>query len=579
MTNPNKKLTGLEQANKAALANMSPRYHRLDELEKWVDGTQYKGRPDWFTGGPAEVPLWEREPCVVYPIVSVAISSNADLCLGEGKFPTFQVTHSGQGSAGTDGEEKTDPLEVCLRHIHRLSRFPTVVKDAYKDGQGCGTAVSILGVRNGIPFQDLVPAKWCTREVDASGQVTSLAIEYPYLDEVKQRDGTWQVRAMLYRRVIDAQSDTTYLPAIANENGIAPSWQADSSKTIEHGLGFCPVVWYPFMKGCQAVNVIDGKAIHAKLTDEIQAHDIARSQWHRGALYSEPQIYEIGVDGDHNPTGQGRVAMVPATEHGGPATPDNPIVSQYQEGPGQSARKKGPNHVWRYPSKDTKVGAIEYAAGALKSQQDNCSDLRVKIQEALAVVLLDPENIKMASMTSGKALEALRQKQLDRIDEHRDDLRDGFIVPSIIMQLRLLKKLGTQMKVPGVEEAVAALGPAQEFSAPDVQVTWGSYFKADPAEQLQLIQMVKEALKDLPLITKKLAVEKIAPIFGIKDIDALMHELEKEATEREAKLATELRLMRDEPGGAVSSNPAAASAGGNRRGPKDGQVDAVQDGD
>lgn len=575
----NLQIHGVETARQAWLANVGPRAWRLNELERWVDGTQYQGRPNWFAPVP-EVPLWEREPCVVYPVVQIAISSNVDLCLGEGKFPAFGVAHSGSAKA-TEATEEQDPIESYLQHAHKLSRFPTVVKAAYRDGQGCGTAVGILGARNGLPTEDLVPAKWCEREVDAAGNVTKLTIEYPYLDEYRQPDGSWAVRTLLYRRVIDEQRDVTFLPAVANENGIKPTWEEDPAKTVKHGLGFCPVVWYAFMRGCQPVNVIDGRAIHTQITDEIQAHDIARSQWHRGALYSEPQICEIGVPAGYNPTGEGRAPVVPSTEVDS-VTGETKISGGFREDDGiKGARKKGPGEVWQYPSKDTKPIVLAYPAEALKAQQDNCSDLRIKIQEALCVVFLDVENIKtVASGLSGKALEALRKKQLDRVDEHRDDLEAGFIVPSIVMQLRILRKLGAGMKVPGAAEALKALG-SREFSTPDIQVTWGEYFKPDPEEQSKLIALVKEALKDNPLITKKIAVEKIAAIFGIKDVQALLDELEKEAKERVEKMATEVRLLRADadPGRPVQGNPGGLPPGGNRGRPQDGQVDAGQAGD
>ncbi len=521
---------GAEKAARATLANVSPRYLRLERLAKWVEGTQYKGRKSWWDDS---VPLWEREPCIVYPVVSIAIKSNADLCLGEGKFPTFTV----------GGPTNDSPIEVALRSFHEKCRFRTVVKEAYCDGQGTKTAVSIIGARNGRPIQDTVPAKWCEREVDADGNVTKLTIQYPYNEEYKNERGEWTVQAKLYRRVIDQKRDVTYLPADADENGIAPNWVEDKTKTIEHNLGFCPVIWYPFMRGCQPVNEIDGKAIHELVTDEIQAHDIARSQWHRGALLSEPQICEFGVAPGYNPTGdKGRTPIVPSTEAGGEPSPLNPITGGYKDGQPAGARKKGPGNVWQYADPKTRAELLVYPSDALKAQQDNCSDLRIKIQESLAVVFLDPENIKFAATTSGKALEAIKQRQIDRVSDHRDDLRDGFIVPSIVMQLRVMKALGLSLKVRGVKEAMAEL-QALDLDDLDVGVKWGDYFKADPEEQKKLLDLAATALKGTPLVTRRKAVEKVASIFGIEDVGALMTELEKEDQARAEAVQSELKAL------------------------------------
>jgi len=265
---------GADKAARAIAANVSPRYRRLEDLESWASCRQYDGRPDWWTGGETEVPLWERRPCFVYPVVAVAASSNVDLTLGEGRFPSLS-TKPGEGKGdGGLSEADSDALDALISDYHRASRFKSHVREAFLAAQGCGTACAIHGVRFGRPFNDLVPAKWGTPTFDNDGSVAVLEIRYPYLDERKV-DGKWEVRAMLYRRVIDASVDVTFLPVEAREDGIEPNWQPDPAQLIEHGLGFCPVVWYPFMRGCEAVNRIDGHAIHENLRDEIHGLDLA----------------------------------------------------------------------------------------------------------------------------------------------------------------------------------------------------------------------------------------------------------------------------------------------------------------
>ncbi len=569
MTTP--ALQGQAEADRIALANMSPRYRRLDALERWVTGTQYKGRPNWWDDN---VPLWEREPCIVYPVVDIAIQSNTDLCLGEGRFPRFGITHTGKDTAESSGDE-TSPVETFLGQYHRLSRFGTACREAFSSAQGCGTTVALQGARKGVPFVDLLPAKWCTVELNDEGQPAKLTIEYPYIDEQKDRSGQWVAKAMLFRRVIDEQRDVFYKPAEATEHGGKVDWQEDPAKTVTHGLGFCPVVWYPFMRGCQPVNVIDGKAIHQWVTDEIQAHDIARSQWHRGALMSEPQVFETGVTPGFNPTAEGRAAFVPTTEHGGPVTPDNPITGHFAESaPQTKARKRGPGYVWQYPD-GAKVDALFYPGDALKAQQDNCSDLRVKLQEALCVVFLDPENIKFAATTSGKALEAIKQKQLDRCAQYREDFRDGFLIPCVKMQLRLMRQLGASLKVPGLKEALSALGKGEEAD-PDIEVRYGDFYTPDPTEQKALIELIALSAKE-GLLDRESAIEKAAPILGVQNIEELKKRLEKQRAEDEEREIAELKRWSETGGNpsAVPGSPAKPPKGGDSGRPKDGKVNAV----
>ncbi len=438
------------------IANTSPRYRRLENLERWVKGSQYEGLKSWWD---AETPLWERAPCLVYPVAQIAIQSNTDLVLGEGRFPviTSKPGEDESEDEGGIGEDESTKLDRFIVEYHKLSQFRAHSRAAFSGGQGCGTAIAIHGVRNAKPFNDLIPAKWGEAEFAVDGSVTKLEIRYPFEDEFKDRDGRWRTRIMLYRRVIDEERDVTYLPAEGREDGAEPSWAVDKTKTVEHRFGFCPVVWYPFMRGCQPVNVVDGEAIHAMVLDEIHGHDIAISQRHRCALLSEPQICEIGVDPGYNPTESGRMPqMIPASEKGSFIDATNPQRGGYITGPPIGARKKGPGHVWQYSNPDTKVEALTIGKDALEAQAENAKDIRMKLQEALCVVFLDPEGIKFAATTSGKALEAIKQKQIDRCDQYRDDLRDNFLLPSVNMQLRIahtVQARGERLDVAGAKEA------------------------------------------------------------------------------------------------------------------------------
>lgn len=488
-----------ERPLRQALAYKSPRYRRLEELESWVSCDQYEGRPSWWDD---KVPQWERKPCIAYPVVRMAIDSNVDLMLGERAFPRFSTERKDEGE-----------LDSKVQDIHRSARFRSACREAFASAQGCGTACAVYGLRNDQPFADLIPAKWCEPEFEETDTftVSRLVIQYPYLDQRKNAHGEWEVVAMVYRRVIDADKDTVFRPAEARDDGGDIDWQVES--TIEHPFGFCPVVWYPFMRGAAAVNVIDGKAVHDGFQDEIQAHDIARSQWHKTSLYCDPQIVEIGVSTGHNPTGDGRTAVMPATEHGGPVHPDNPVRGHYVDGKPQAARKKGTGHVWQYPNKDTKVEVLTVSGDALKAQQENVASLRNQLQESLSVVFLDPNNIKFAATTSGKALEAIKQKQLDRVDQYREDFRDGFLLPSLRMQMRIAKM--------------------DDSAVDSIQVKWGSYQAPDFEEQQKVLELLQVALgcaKGKQLITLEVAVQKLvdSDIFEIEDISEHVEALRKE---------------------------------------------------
>ena len=68
---------------------------------------------------------------------------------------------------------------------------------------------------------------------------------------------------------------------------------------------------------------------------------------------------------------------------------------------------------------------------------------------------MDSEHIKMGSTMSGKALEALKARQLDRCDQYRSDVADHLIVPTVEMLLRIACATGgTALRLPGLKKAL-----------------------------------------------------------------------------------------------------------------------------
>lgn len=572
---------GYAEAVRVLNANHTPRFHALHELERWVATTQYDDRKaQWLDS--CEIPLWERRPCIAYPTVANAIASNVDLVLGEGRFP--EIGPEDDDAPEIDDDEQRRAVGRTLADLVEKARVKAVCREALATGQGCGTAVAIAGVRNGRLFADTTKAKWCTPELDVDGNVTRLEIRYPYLDRTwDQAKRVWRVECKLYRRVIDAERDVTYLPAKADPDGAEPKWQEDPERTFKHGFGFCPVIWYAHRKGTSVVNEIDGVAIHDKVRDEIEAYDVAISQRHRCAIYLEPQIVEIGVPPGFSPTELGRAPVQP----GHPGRPIDVSAEigaltkqQSYDHPSDSAgtgsRKKGPGFPWQYPNDKTKVEMLQLDPGALEALDKHIADLRNKLSESLAVVFLDPDNLKFSATVSGKALSILKQRQLDSCDITRDDFGDGFIVPLVKMLIRVALKTGAKLKDIGKSRAeLQALADADA----GMKLAWGDYFAPGTDEEKSLVELARQA-HEAGLITKRVAVEKIQRTFSIESVDALLIELEAEAEEKMKREQEALHALdREMNGGGATggtqppsgarggANPPKASGGGSGRAP------------
>jgi hypothetical protein len=334
--------------------------------------------------------------------------------------------------------------------------------------------VALHGHRNGIPFADLIPAKTATPTFDLDGAVMSVEVRYPYVEEYQEpASGTWKYRVKLYRRTIDDKLDTTFQPADADPSGREPKWVPDKTRTIRHGLGFCPIVWYAFMKGCVPINVFDGKALHADHTDEIHQHDIAVSQRHRCALFSEPQICETGVEKGSSPTEMGQTPVVQSSEHGGRLVEDrssagsstNPLTGGYGKAKASAGPQEGPGYVWQYENSEAGVFAIIIPSrlSSFRTTTRATSCTRSKSRSASCFPSRKTSSTQRRSRARRSS--SWKARQLDRCDQYRDDLRDNF-PPSVNVQLRIASVLGSTLKVSGADQVATIIAKLQEPEVP-----------------------------------------------------------------------------------------------------------------
>jgi hypothetical protein len=543
-------------AKRALLANLSPRFMRLDRLERYVLGTQYEGRASFYD---QDTPVNDRAPCIVYSIVSSAIRSNVDLCLGEGRFPELtSYVDEDDSSFDVDvglNEEDSELMDRGVRAMVEQSRLPSVAKELLAASMGCGTAVAICSIRNGKLRIDTTKAKWCTPTFDSLNpdEVESLEIRYPYLveyyDEIAKQ---WGLRCMIYRRVIDEVSDVTFRPAAADDSWVDPDnivWTRDDEKSVDHGLGFCPVVWYKLLPDCSSVADYDGTAVHAHLLDELDALNMALSQRHVASLIAaSPPTIEIGVDDDVNPSPMGMssssIYLVGEWTHATSQMPDHPGNKSWGGGhQPKMVRKRGPGIIWRYPNPLSKVQQLTLPGDALKPVDDNCRDLRAKIAEALSVTFTDIENQRTTLDVSGRALRELHKRQIERCDSFRDDFGDNCLLRVVDVLVRLvLSKKDSELRVPGVKKIrpilerfnidVAGEGGDSdvetEWSPPKLDLIWGEYFAPSEVDQKAVVDAVIEAL-DAKLITKRTAVQRLAGFYDIENVDQYLDTLEKQA--------------------------------------------------
>ena len=400
MTAESRRRESAQKAERLVALFTPARAQEIGELEDYAAGTQYDGLPNFFNDS---VPIQKRGPHMVEPVVRNAIRSYADFLTGEGRWPEITSRPEEDDSIfdpvmGLD-EDDSAKLDALVDSIEEQVDFRGTTAEAVESAQAARSACGVLGARDGALTIDLLPVKWCRPTLDRDGRCVRLELQYPFTREVETNRGL-ELEAMLYRRVIDAVSDTVYLPASiddASRSGV-PSWTVDPGSTIEHGLGFCPVVWWPYMKtALQPPGAVDGHAIHEHILGELDTVHRTASQLDRSGYYcGDPQLYETGVAKDHNPSDTGDKSSGPL-EHvvDGKRVTDTAnkawIVSRPSGGP---VRRKGPGIVWRYPDPLTKVGYLTLPAEALEALAAIHDRFRAMVMRALSYVEMDPNALR-----------------------------------------------------------------------------------------------------------------------------------------------------------------------------------------
>jgi hypothetical protein len=343
------------------------------------------------------------------------------------------------------------------------------------------------------------------------------------------------------------------------------------------------VHWYAHMRECSTVSDFDGRAVHENVLDELRGLDFALSQRHRAALFcGDPQIVEIGVEPGYNPTASisGRSAGVPSSAYGGKPSNANPSTGSYRAPPTRSARVKSPGVAWQYEAKkaDCDVKYLKIGSDDLKALDEHAADLRNKIAEALAVVIMDAQNVKFHAAMSGKAIEQFRAFQFDRCDQIRDDVAANWIIPAAQLALRVCLKTVTRGliavdKVRGLLEKFAA----DDAAAPMLFCKWpAGYMKPDPQEELYVVQAAVAA-RTAKAITKRMALNKLGPIYGVDNVDQALDELEQESADDAKKMQDAMGALHGPPGSPGGPPPKVnGSANSGKQDPKRAAAGAAE---
>jgi hypothetical protein len=368
---------------------------------------------------------------------------------------------------------------------------------------------------------------------------------------------------MWYRRTITETQDVTFQPALCDVDGYDPEWVPDPSKTFATGV-------LPGQVGAQPAEGwtqgdIDGSALF-----EGKA---ARGQSHRPcAVDASPErhLQRRPEDADHG--------RIPWRAHGDVGREamrtDVPGFSWFSQvgsmvsgvfkprtTGGGSAIKMAPGKPLFLPKDGADGKLLESSGAGAKILEDDAEGNEKRLFDAVGVVKINPADI--GSNATGEFFKKLAAPMLAVCDDLRECWGDA-LIGVVGMCLRLLTTQAARSEgvfLPGASEAQTFLGrflvPTRHgvrWFDPPFALAWGPYFEPSQQERQSAVGWATQATGNGPVLSLRTVVQEIAPIMGIRDVEAELGALGVATTDSHAKVQEMLGTLVPQ----ASTDPAAA---------------------
>lgn len=225
--------------------------------------------PGYYDAG-AQWPLKFRRPTAPYSLCKVIVDRFTGLLFSERRHPQLR----------DPGDLLTEDYVRALAESARL--WPAMIQ-ARTFGGACGSVAVGFQLVEGRPVVEPHDPRWIFPQFDDRAALKLKSIEKRYIypeDRFDPELGKWVEVNFWYRRIIDADRDILWDPVFVGE-GDEPDWERLPAKVVEHGLGFCPVVW---VQNMPVADDVDGDPDCHCIYDTIESIDALIAQANRGTL-------------------------------------------------------------------------------------------------------------------------------------------------------------------------------------------------------------------------------------------------------------------------------------------------------
>jgi hypothetical protein len=441
----------------------APRTRVLDILKRVLEGKLYDVLPYQFHdergAGGDYIPLRNRRPSVRYALCRVVVEDSVSLLFSEGHFPTIDCADTA--------------VRGALADIAKEARLNQVMTEAAIRGS-VGSVSLLLRILRGRVFVNVLDTTYLTPtwSADEPDTLTAVTERYKVAGSVLVAAGYEDLpdpdADFWFTRSWDCEFETWFIPTPVGET---TDPVIDDLRTVQHNLGFVPVVWVRNLPGLSATGSADDGACTFRAAIETQIEiDYQLSQAGRGLKYSSDPTLLIKE----------------------PASTDREIV----KGAGNAlvVSEKG----------DAKLLEIGGTASAAVIEY-----VRTLREFALESVHGNRANAdRLSAAQSGRALELLNQGLIWLADNLRISYGEG-----ALLQLgRMILRAAQTYPLTIMGQPAPALDPTVRLS-----LKWPRWY-APTADDRQKDAQTLSTLAAAGQISRETAVKSIADTYDIADV-------------------------------------------------------------
>jgi hypothetical protein len=465
--------------------DLPERTFRLQVLQRVLSGTLYDELPHAFheekNGAEEYVPLRKRRPCVRSNLCRTVVDDSVSLLFSEGHFPTVELKDADQKAA--------------LAKLSKEIKLNEVMIDAATRGS-VGSVAILFRVLEKRVFLDVTSTEFLTPKWNPKAPDTLLSVTEKYkvsgqaLADLDYTIATDELKSSFwFQRIWDDKAESWFIPWKVSAEDQAP--KLDKEKTVEHKLGFVPVVWIKNLPGGDGV---DGKPTFPDEAIETQIEiDYQLSQAGRGLKYtSDPTLLiKEPAFGEQGQTVKGAANAIKVSAEG-----------------------------------DAKLLEINGTGAA--AVLDYVKHLREIALEVMHGNQTSPE--KMASVQSGRAMEMAQQALVNLADRLRISYGEGALREIVCMIAKASQAIALVFKDGD------AVGKIDHKAG--ITLRWPDWFEPT-LQDMQARANTLKTLCDSGLLSRETAIKILAAEYDIEDAKAekLLADADMAARNADAKKA------------------------------------------